>query len=55
MNEELADLGLTTMEKRQAIGKIVFELESMYVFFSFTDAKKEWVSSSLRRHLDSAT
>ncbi|KAJ8423319.1 hypothetical protein Cgig2_020478 [Carnegiea gigantea] len=49
LNEELANLGLTTMERHRAIRKITSEPESVDVFFSIPDAKRgEWVQALLR-------
>ncbi|KAJ8438008.1 hypothetical protein Cgig2_029989 [Carnegiea gigantea] len=49
LNEELANLGLTTMEKHRAARKIASEPESVDVFFSILDAeRKEWVQALLR-------
>ncbi|KAJ8424269.1 hypothetical protein Cgig2_003800 [Carnegiea gigantea] len=43
LNEELANLGLTTMERHRAARKIASEPESIDVFFSIPDAeRKEW-------------
>ncbi|KAJ8430718.1 hypothetical protein Cgig2_000283 [Carnegiea gigantea] len=49
LNEELANLGLTTMERHRAARKIASETKSVDVFFSIPDAeRKEWVQALLR-------
>ncbi|KAJ8429342.1 hypothetical protein Cgig2_008789 [Carnegiea gigantea] len=49
LNEELANLGWTTMERHRVARKITFEPESVDVFFSIPDAeRKEWVQALLR-------
>ncbi|KAJ8441616.1 hypothetical protein Cgig2_023769 [Carnegiea gigantea] len=49
LNEELANLVLTTMERHQAVRKIASEPKSVDVFFSIFDAeRKEWVQALLR-------
>ena len=49
LNEELANLGLTTMERHRAARKIASQPESVDVFFSIPDAeRKEWVQALLR-------
>ncbi|KAJ8446004.1 hypothetical protein Cgig2_012348 [Carnegiea gigantea] len=49
LNEELANLGLTTMERHRAARKIASEPVSVDVFFSIPDAeRKEWVQALLR-------
>ncbi|KAJ8434077.1 LOW QUALITY PROTEIN: hypothetical protein Cgig2_007592 [Carnegiea gigantea] len=53
LNEELANLGLTTVERHRAARKIASELESVDVFFSILDAKRKvGASSSSRGYLD---
>ncbi|KAJ8433588.1 hypothetical protein Cgig2_012601 [Carnegiea gigantea] len=41
LNEELANLGLITMERHRAARKIASELESVDVFFSIPDAERK--------------
>ncbi|KAJ8448680.1 hypothetical protein Cgig2_010567 [Carnegiea gigantea] len=49
LNEELANLGLTTMERYRVAGKIASESESFDVFFSIPNVeRKEWVQALLR-------
>jgi len=46
LSEELANLGLTTMERHRAERKIASELDSVDVFFSIPNAeRKEWVQA----------
>ena len=52
LNQELANLGLTTMERHRAARKIAFKPESVDVFFSILDAeRKEWVQALLREDI----
>ncbi|KAJ8426018.1 hypothetical protein Cgig2_017100 [Carnegiea gigantea] len=49
LNEELANLGLKTMERHRATRKIASEPESIDVFFSILNVeRKEWVEALLQ-------
>ncbi|KAJ8437095.1 hypothetical protein Cgig2_016449 [Carnegiea gigantea] len=47
LNEELANLGLTTIERHQAVRKIASELKSIDVFFSIPDAERKELVQAL--------
>ncbi|KAJ8434775.1 hypothetical protein Cgig2_017183 [Carnegiea gigantea] len=47
LNEELANLGLTTIERHQAARKIAYELESIDVVFSILDAERKELVQAL--------